>query len=173
MIEETRVKPPVDLGGGFGISGLCQVTVERRTPGFPEYGTVEHIREKNLIITPGMNFLASMISSQAIGANSQMAYMAVGTNATAATVLQSMTLGEVVRKAFSVVSVGANSWSAVTTFGGGSDSIVGVTVAEALVVNAAASGTGIALNRAILGATFSLQNSDVAAVQFIIACGSR
>lgn len=174
-MEETLVTrdSPGDLRAG--LVGTIVVDIERRTPGFPGYGSREQIVTRNLIVSAGMNFLTTFISSQAIGANSQMAYTVIGTSTTAASLNQTTILGEVKRLAFSATSVGAsqNSWSSVTTFGGGTDGITNVVVAEAGVGNAAGSGAGVILNRAVLGSTFTLQNSDVAAVQIIVAVGSR
>lgn len=170
-IIQTAVNPhPV---AATGMKGTCLIHVERRTPGFQNYGTTEHYRVDNTVVLNGLTMLARWISSYGYSTNYQMAYIAVGTATTAGSVNQTNLAGEVKRKAFSAVSVTANnSWSAVTTFGGGADSIAGVVIGEAGVWNAANSGAGIMFNRAPLSATFTLQNSDIAAVQFIVSVGS-
>ena len=153
--------------------GTFFIQVERRTPGFPEYGTVEHYRSPNTVVLTGLSMLARWISSYGYGANSQMAYIAVGTATTAGSVNQTNLAGEVKRKAFSSVSVTTNnSWSAVTTFGGGADGLTNVVIGEASVWNAAGSGSGVMFNRAPLSSTFTLQNSDIAAIQGIVSVGS-
>jgi hypothetical protein len=158
---------------GFPMKGTYLISVERRTPGFSNFGTTEHYRADNAVVLNGLTMLARWISSYAVGVNSQMAYIAVGTATTAASVNQTNLAGEVKRLPFSAVSVTANnSWSAVSTFGGGTDSIVGVVIGEAGVWNAAGSGAGVMFNRAPLSATFTLQSSDVAAVQVIVSVGS-
>lgn len=157
----------------FPLTGTLVAEIERRTPGRPEYGTREKIVTPNVIVLGGQAMLALYISSQGLGTNSQMVAIAVGTATTVASLNQTGLTGEVSRKAFSATSVGANSWSAVTTFGGGADNIVGTVVAEAGVWNMTTSGQGVMFNRAVFGSTFTLQNSDIAAVQFIIAVGSR
>lgn len=169
----THMQDDIPVGTGLGIHGTWNIDIERKTPGHPNFGTRERYVYKNLVTTAGMNFLAQYVSSWAIGTNSLMAYIAVGTSTTAASINQTLVLGEVKRLAFSAVSVGANSWSAVTTFGGGTDSIVGVVVGEAAVLNRVESGYGVMFNRAVLGSTFTLQSSDIAAVQVIVAVGSR
>ena len=120
-----------------------------------------------------MNFLAQGVSSYAIGTNSQMAYMAIGTATTVASINQTTLPGEVVRKAFSAVSVSANSWTVVTTFGGGADSIANVTITEAGIFNHASSAQGIMYNRILVSSQFTLANSDIAAIRIYSAIGSR
>lgn len=162
-----QITAPLLLGQFF-------IDVERNDPSHGvRQGQVDRIVSRNAVVLNGLTMMARWISSYGYGANSQMAYMAVGTATTAASVNQTNLAGEVKRNAFSAVSVTANnSWSAVTTFGGGSDSITGVVIGEAGVWNAAGSGAGIMLNRAPLSATFTLQNSDIATVQVIISVGS-
>lgn len=156
------------------LRGQFFIQVERNDPSWgAQRGRVDTIISNNAVVLNGLTMMARWISSYGYGANSQMAYIAVGTATTAASVNQTGLTGEVKRLAFSAVSVTANnSWSAVTTFGGGSDSLTNVVVGEAGVWNAAGSGAGIMLNRAPLSATFTLQNSDIATVQVIISVGS-
>jgi hypothetical protein len=155
------------------MKGTYLINVERRTPGFSNFGTTEQYRADNVVVQTGLSMMARWISSYGVGANSQMAYIAVGTATTVGSVNQTNLAGEVKRLTFSAVSVTTNnSWSAVSTFGGGTDSLVNVVIGEAGVWNAAGSGAGIMLNRAPLAATFTLQNSDIAAVQVIISVGS-
>lgn len=165
------VTPPPTIG--MPMKGTYVVHVERRTPGFPNFGMTEQYRTDNVVVQNGLSMLARWISSYGVGANSQMAYLAVGTATTAGSVNQTNLAGEVKRLAFSAVSVTTNnSWSVVTTFGGGSDGLTNVVVGEAGVWNAAGSGAGVMFNRAPLSATFTLQNSDIAAVQVIVSVGS-
>jgi len=169
---QTAVGPP--LLGGPVLRGQFFIDVERNDPSWGDQrGRVDRIVSQNAVVLTGLSMMARWISSYGVGANSQMAYMAVGTATTAGSVNQTNLAGEVKRLTFSAVSVTANnSWSAVTTFGGGSDSLTNVVVGEAGVWNAAGSGAGIMLNRAPLSATFTLQNSDIATVQVIISVGS-
>lgn len=165
-VEQTIVLP---------LTGAGEVTIYRDDPSWgPERGRIERIPQApNLVTTVGMNFLAQWVSSYAIGSNSQMAYMAVGTSTTVASINQTTLPGEVARKVFSAVSVSANSWTVVTTFGGGSDSIANVTIAEVGIFNHANSAQGILYNRILVSSVFTLANSDVAALRVYSAIGSR
>ncbi len=160
--------------GQMPLRGTYVFTVHRNDPSWGDrQGTIEQYKTENVVVLTGMTMLARWISSYGVGANSQMAYMAIGTSTTAASVNQTTVLGEVKRLAFAASSVTANnSWSAVTTYGGGTDSIVGVVIGEAGVWNAAGSGAGVMFNRGVLGSTFTLQSSDVAQVQVIVSVGS-
>lgn len=164
--EQTLVLP---------LTGCGEITIYRNDPCWGVMrGRVEHIPPaKNLVTTVGMNFLAQWVSSYAIGSNSQMAYMAIGTSTTVASINQTTLPGEVTRKAFSAVSVSANSWTAVTTFGGGSDSIANVSIAEVGIFNHASSAQGIMYNRILVSSIFTLANSDIAALRVYSAIGSR
>lgn len=166
-IERTLVaQSPVPIGM-MGLVGGYQVKVTRGN------GQEEWYTTPNVVVQTGMTMLARYVSSYGVGANSQMAYIAIGTSTTVASVNQTTTLGEVKRLPFASTSVTANnSWSAVCTFGGGTDNLVGVIIAEASVWNAAGSGAGIMFNRGVLSSTFTLQNSDVALVQAIVSVGS-
>ena len=134
-------------------------------------GSKEEMRRSNVVVADGLSFLAQGISSCAPGANSLMAYIAIGTGTTVASLNQTTLVGELKRKGFSASSLSTNSWSAVSTFGGGSDGITGVTFTEVGVFNSPNSGVGKMLNRAIVDA-FTLQNSDIATVQTVVKVGS-
>lgn len=150
-----------------GLVGRYQVKVTRAN------GSEEWYTTPNVVVQTGMTMLSRYVSSYSVGANSQMAYMAIGTATTVASVNQTTLPGEVKRLPFASTSVTANnSWSAVCTYGGGTDSIVGVVIAEAGVWNATGSGAGVMFNRGVLGSTFTLQSSDIALVQVIVSVGS-
>lgn len=165
---ETRVSaPPSESAAVVGLVGRYTAKVTRAD------GSVEWYDTPNVVVQNGMTMLSRYVSSYGVGANSQMVAIAIGTATTVASVNQTGITGEVSRKAFSSVSLTtANSWSAVTTYGGGTDSIVGVVVAEAGVWNMTTSGQGIMFNRGVFGSTFTLQSSDVALVQVIVSVGS-
>ena len=99
--------------------------------------------------------------------------MAIGTSTTVASINQTKLPGEVKRKVFSAVSLSANSWMCVTTFGGGSDSIVNVTIAEVGIFNHASSAQGVMWNRILVSSQFTLANSDIATLRVYSAIGSR
>lgn len=158
---------------GMPLCGRYFVTVERNDPFWGDrMGTREYLMSPNVVVQNGMTMLARYVSSYGVGANSQMVAIGIGTATTAASVNQTTTQ-EVKRLAFASSSVtAANSWSAVTTYGGGTDSLVGVVIGEAAVYNSVTSGVGIMFNRAPLSTTFTLQSSDVALVQVIVSVGS-
>lgn len=163
---QTMVNPSEPVGI-VGLVGRYSFKVTRGD------GREEWYETPNVVVQTGMTMLARYVSSYGVGANSQMAYIAIGTATTVASVNQATLPGEVKRLAFASSSVTANnSWSAVATFGGGTDSIVGVVIAEAGVWNAAGSGAGVMFNRGVLGSTFTLQSSDIALVQVIVSVGS-
>ena len=169
---QTLVTPAEPIAG-MPLCGRYFVTVERNDPYWgARMGTREYFQSGNVVVQNGMTMLARYVSSYGVGANSQMVAIGIGTATTAASVNQTTLTGEVKRLAFSAVSVTtANSWSAVSTFGGGTDSLVNVVVGEAGVWNSVSSGAGVMFNRAPLSATFTLQSSDVAAVQVIVSVG--
>ena len=151
------------------LSGGADITIDRGDGEREELGT-----SPNLVTTVGMNFLAQYVSSYGIGTNSQMTHMAIGTGTTVASINQTVLTAERVRKAFSSVSVSANSWTATTTFGGGSDSITGAVITEVSVFNHPSSAQGVMWNRILLTTnTFTLQASDIATVRVWSAIGSR
>ena len=164
--EQTLVLP---------LSGAGEVEILRLDPCWGrQVDRIEKIpAAPNLVTTVGMNYLANYVSSFAIGTNSQMAYVAIGTSTTVASINQTVLPGEVKRKAFSAMSLSTNSWMCVTTFGGGSDSIANVTITECAVFNHASSGQGVMWNRIIVSSQFTLQNSDIATLRIYSAIGSR
>lgn len=168
LTEQTLVaSQSPDPVGSVGLVGKYQVKVTRHDGREEWYGT------PNVVVQTGMTMLARYVSSYGVGANSQMAYMAIGTATTVASVNQTALPGEVKRLPFAATSVTVNnSWSAVCTFGGGSNSIAGVVISEVSVWNAVGSGAGVMFNRGVLGLPFTLQNSDVALVQAIVSVGS-
>lgn len=157
------------------LSGAGEVEILRLDPCWgKQQGRNERIpAAPNLVTTVGMNYLANYVSSFAIGTNSQMAYMAIGTSTTVASINQTVLPGEVKRKVFSAMSLSTNSWMCVTTFGGGADSIANVTIAECGVFNAAGSGAGVMWNRIIVSSQFTLANSDIATLRIYSSIGSR
>lgn len=157
------------------LSGGAEVEIHRDDPVWgKDRGWLERIPlAPNLVTTVGMNFLAQWVSSYAVGTNSQMTHMAIGTATTAASINQTTLPGEVVRVAFSAVSVSANSWTVVTTFGGGSNGIANVTITEAAIFNHPSSAQGVMYNRILVSSQFTLANSDIAAIRIYSAIGSR
>jgi len=133
------------------------------------YCLPEQICVGDLITTAGRVFLANRIASDV---GSPMAYMAVGTVATAATLGDTALTGEVLRKALSTASVLAgNTFTAVATIGGSADSVTSLSIAEAGILNHGSSGNGTLFQRV----TFTpvvLANSDLLKITLETNVGS-
>lgn len=126
----------------------------------------------NLIVSNGMDYLASRIGSRAVGTNSTMSAIAVGTVSTAATLNQTAVTGEVDRKLFGSTSLNGNIWILVNTWGGSADSVTSVNMQEAGVLNSAVSGAGVMFQRVVY-ASVVLANSDLLKLQIETTVGSR
>lgn len=135
---------------------IVRAEIYRALPG--GYAPPEGICVGDLITTAGRVFLANRIASNV---GSPMAYMAVGTVTTAATLTDTALTGEVLRKALSTASVLAGqTFTAVMTLGGAADSVTSLSIAEAGILNHANSGNGTLFQRV----TFTpvvLANSDL------------
>lgn len=130
---------------------------------------------RDLIVTTGRTYLAKRISVGDTVA-SAMAYMMVGTGSAAPALTDGSTpglYGEVKRKALAIGSTtgGANVWTAVSTFGGSSDSITSLSLQEAGIANHASSGQGTLFQR-VTFASVVLANSDLLSIQLDTNVGS-
>jgi hypothetical protein len=160
------ISPPQIL-----LKGIWRKEITRANPA-GGYFPPSEVEEGNLVVTTGMDYLADRIGSRAIGANSTMTHCAIGTSTTVATINQTTLPGEVLRRLFDSTSRAGNIWITVNTFGGGSDGITSVVIAEAGVFNASGSGTGVMMQRAALS-TVVLANSDFLKLQVETTVGSR
>lgn len=115
----------------------------------------------DLIVTAGRVYIAKRIASGDAVA-SAMAYMAVGTITTAATLTDTTLTGEIKRKALAISSTtgGDNIYVAVSTFGGAAESISSIAITEAGLFNHASSGNGTMMQRVTFAAV-TLANSDI------------
>lgn len=122
----------------------------------------ERFPADDLITTVGRNYIAQRIAFGDTTA-SAMAYMAVGTGTTAASLNQTILVGEVKRKALCVSSTGitaANVYTAVMTLGGSADTVTSLAITEAGIFNHASSGQGTMMQRVTFAAV-TLANSDL------------
>ena len=101
-----------------------------------------------------------------------MSATAVGTISTAATLTDATIAGEVARKLFGSVSLNANTWIQVTTFGGGADSVTSVVLREAGTLNSVNSNVGEMFQRVVY-AGVTLADSDFLKLQLETKVGSR
>lgn len=130
----------------------------------------ETLEPADLITTAGRNFIAGRIGNVMV-TGSGMNYLAIGT-ATAAAALADTTLpGEVKRKAAAISSATANLYTCVATFGGAADTISSLSITEAGVWNAAASGVGTLMQRVTFSAVV-LADSDTLSVTLSTNVGS-
>lgn len=114
----------------------------------------------DLIVGTGRIYIAKRISAGDT-VSSAMAYMAVGTVATAPVCGDTTLTGEIKRKALAISSVLAtNVWTAVATFGGAADTVTSLVMAEAGLFNHASSGQGTMMQR-VTYATVTLADSDL------------
>lgn len=127
----------------------------------------------DLVVDTGRIFLAKRIGSNV---GSAMAYMAVGTGSTAAALTDGSTpglYGEVLRKALSTNTADTNNvYSAVSTFGGASDSLTGLVLQEAGLFNHASSGQGTCFQR-VTYSSVTLQASDLLKITLQTNVGSN
>lgn len=132
----------------------------------------ETICVNDLIVTSGRKFLAMRISGGDAAA-SAMAYMAVGTVTTAATLTDTTLTGEIKRKALSTSSNTGNDniWVAVSTFGGSADAVTSLSIVEAGIFNHASSGLGTMFQR-VTFSTVVLANSDLVKITLSTNVGS-
>lgn len=139
---------------------------------FRATGLVENCEANDLIVTVGRNFIAQRIAAGDT-VNSAMAYVAVGTVSTAASLNNTTLTGEVKRKATCINSTysAANVFSAVSTFGGAADSISSLALVEAGVFNHASSGNGTMMQR-VTFSSVTLADSDILRIELQTNVGS-
>ena len=157
--------------GALPIHGRWTKTVWRTLPDLSVVLTEQQIVD-NLIVNNGMNFLAAKIGSQAVGTNSAMAYTAIGTVSTAATLTNATLTGEISRKAFATTTLNGNVWTIINTWAGSADSVTSVSIVEAATFNHASSAQGVMFQRATFSSVV-LANSDYMSLQIDSTVGSR
>lgn len=155
---ETRVGNPSD---SMFLKEVVKAEIFRGHRGFYLEQPDEDLCVGDLIVTTGRTYLAKRISAGDTVA-SAMAYMAVGTITTAATLTDTTLTGEIKRKALAISSTtgGDNIWVAITTFGGAAESIQSIAITEAGIFNHASSGNGTMFQR-VTFASVTLANSDI------------
>ena len=142
---------------GLTLLEIVKAEVWRGNGGPYSVEPTESLCVNDLITSAGRTFLAQRIC---LDINSPMAYMAVGTVSTAAALGDTSLTGEVKRKILSTNSATANLYTAVMTIGGGADSVTSLSLVEAGIINAAASGVGTLFQRVTFTALV-LANSDL------------
>lgn len=120
---------------------------------------------RDLVVNDGRIWLARRINggdSQSPIAGSAMAYMAVGTVATAPALTNSIVAGEIKRKllATNTALASSNVYTAIATFGGFAETIQSIAITEAAILNHASSGLGLMFQRVTFAAV-TLADSDL------------
>lgn len=154
----------------LGIGEEFSVDVYRARPWGYALKPDETLAVEDLIVNAGRTFLAARIASQV---GSPMAYTAIGTVSTAATLTDTAIAGEIKRKLSAVTSTlsGGTVFTNVATFGGAADTIQSIAIREAGVLNHASSGQGTMFQRVTFAAV-TLANSDILALTMRTIVGS-
>ena len=133
-------------------------------------GRVEKWEQRNVVVHDGLNAAASRLVADT---TSPFGFLAVGTVTGAASLGSTVTqFGEVDRKAAAVAASSNEVGVWVATWAGDADSLTGVDLMSAAVVNHSNSGQGIALNIAN-PVSATLADSDFLRVQVEVQCGSH
>lgn len=138
------------------------------------YAAPQSMEVTDLIVNNGRIYIARRIAGgDATTGASAMAYMAVGTVSTAATLTDSTLTGEVDRKALATNSAQTNNiYTAVATWGGAADTVTSLQIVEAGIFNHANSGQGTMMQR-VTFATVTLADSDLLKVTLETNVGSN
>lgn len=133
-------------------------------------GSVESSTVDNIVTKDGLNAIAARM---VLSTTSAFAYIAIGT-ATAAGSLGSVQggLGEVSRKLASTIASSNEVAILVATWAGNTDSLTGVALASAGIINHASSGSGTFGNH-VNSVAATLAASDFLKVQMEIQIGSH
>lgn len=136
-------------------------------------GSIEHKRLKNIVTKDGLNAIAELMLGDATGSNSAFKYIAIGT-ATAAGSLGSVQggLGEVSRKIGSTIASSGEVAIIVSTWAGNADSLTGIVLGSAGMINHASSGSGVFGNH-VNSVAATLGASDFLKIQMEIQIGSH
>ena len=133
-------------------------------------GSVESHTTENIVTKDGLNAIAARM---VLNTTSAFAYIAIGT-ATAAGSLGSVQggLGEVSRKLASTIASSNEVAILVATWAGNADSLTGIALASAGIVNHASSGSGTFGNH-VNSVSATLAASDFLRIQMEIQIGSH
>lgn len=137
-------------------------------------GTIEDlVIPKNVVTKDGLNAIAALAFGLGTGANSAAAYLAIGTVTAAHSLGSTVTMfGEISRKTPSVKTNSRMAMIMAMTWAGNADSITGVALGSAGMVNHASSGLGTAFNLTN-SVNATLQASDHLYLECVINIGSH
>ena len=166
--KDTLAKFKKVLNGGMGdnisVMGRWKFEITRAD------GSIEKHECNNIVTKDGLNHIANLMVT---AASSPFVYIAIGT-ATDAGSLGSVQggLGEVSRKIGATITNSNEVAILVTTWAGAADSLIGVALASAGVINHANSGSGVFGNH-VNSVDATLNASDFLKVQMEIQIGSH
>lgn len=137
-------------------------------------GTIDElVIPKNIVTKDGLNAIAALGLGLGTGANSAAAYLAIGTVTAQHSLGSTVTgFGEISRKTPSIKASSGEVMIMAMTWAGATDSIAGVALGSAAMVNHASSGLGTAFNLTN-SVNATLQNSDFLLLQCEIQIGSH
>lgn len=172
-------KDLMKFGEGLMIKEVVTAHIYRGHRGFYSERPDETVCVNDLIVTTGRQYIARRIAGgdAQTAPGSAMAYMVIGSGATAPALTDGSTpglYGEILRKALSTNSAGitaANIYTAVATFGGASDAVQSIAIQEAGIANHASSGQGTLLQR-VTFSSVTLAASDLLKITLETNVGS-
>jgi hypothetical protein len=153
-----------DSPSSIPVKGVWKRTITRAD------GSEEVVYLDNIVVAAGLNAIASRIG---LDTTSRFGFMAVGT-VTAASSLGSTvtTFGEIKRKVSSTITSSAEVHIQVCTYAGAADSLTGIALGSAAIVNHVNSGQGVALN-IVNSVAATLAASDFLRLEMTVQVGSH
>jgi hypothetical protein len=146
------------------VRGIWKRTITRAD------GSEEIKMLENLVVAEGLNALASRVH---LDTTSRFGFMAIGTVTDVASLGSDvLDFGEIGRKALSTLTSSAEVSIAVTTWAGNLDSLTGIPLGTASVVNHVNSGLGVSLNQ-VNGISATLADSDFLKLEVTVQIGSH
>jgi len=156
-----------NMADGLSVKGKWKFTITRAD------GSIEEHVSENIVTKDGLNAIAELMLGDATGANSGFQYIAIGTVTTQGSLgsLQSG-LGEVSRKIGSIIASSGEVAILVATWAGDTDTLTGIALGTAGIINHADSGSGVFGNH-VNSVDATLNASDFLKVQMEIQIGSH
>lgn len=136
-------------------------------------GEIEEVVLPNIVTKDGLNTMAANVIGPGTGADSAFRYLVIG-SATAAGSLGSVQggIGEVGRKIGATIASSKEVAILVATWAGNADSLTGVALGSAGIINHANSGSGT-FGSHVNSVDATLQDSDFLKIQYEIQIGSH
>lgn len=160
-------KAAVSDGNDVKPTGVWRFRVDRFD------GRVEEAVVFNIVPEGGLNAIAAQLIGAPTGVNSAFRYIVVGTETNPGSLGSVLGgIGEVIRKVGATITSSKNTAILVCTLGGSTDSLTGVALGSAGMINHADSGQGT-LGSHVNSVSTTLQDSDTLTIQAEITVGSH